>query len=265
MACQRSQSICNPSQKSADIPTTCASRSAVSDVIERLPRMISLSRGNEIPRRIANSDWVMPNGLTNSSSNISPGRVGGRWRGSRRVTRARERPGESVVTGLLVIIRDLNLVDISSLPSKTDPILIIDSDTVLPAPVRAQPFEAISWWYGQLSEIFHAIHLVEFPSGHLPQISRTRFSGHLGIDAVKYCLGASIPERAYHGCHYNGTRSRPSIVINDRGRFALIPILNRHPPNATGSWTHGYDVAHLVMAASSGRRKRRSPSWRALD
>jgi hypothetical protein len=108
-----------------------------------------------------------------------------------------------------VIIRDFNLVDISSLPSETDPILIVDSDTVLCAPVRAQPFEAISWWYGQLSEIFHAIHLVEFPSGHFPQISGTGFSGHPGIDAVKYCLGASIRERTYHGIHYNGMCNRP--------------------------------------------------------
>jgi hypothetical protein len=75
-----------------------------------------------------------------------------------------------------VVIRDLNLVDISSLPSETDPILIINSDTVLSAPVRPQPFQAISWWYSELSEIFHAINLIEFPSGHLPQISGTGFS-----------------------------------------------------------------------------------------
>lgn len=140
--------------------------------------MISLSRGNEIPRRIANSDWVMPSGLTNSSSNISPGRVGGRRRGSRRATRARERPCESAFIGLLVIIRDLSLVDISSPPSETDPVLIVDSNTVLSVPVRLQPFEAISWRHSELSKIFHAINLIQFPSGHLPQISGTCFSGY---------------------------------------------------------------------------------------
>ena len=170
IACQRSQSTCRPSQKPADIPRTRASRSAVSDVIERLPRVISLSRGNEIPRRIANSDWVMPSGLTNSSSNISPGRVGGRRRGSRRATRACERVGESAFTDLLVIIRDFNLVDISSLPSETDPILIVDSDTVLSASVRPQPFEAISWRHSELSKIFHTINLIQFPSGHLSKL-----------------------------------------------------------------------------------------------
>lgn len=115
--------------------------------------MISLSRGNEIPKRIANSDWVMPSGLTNSSSNISPGRVGGRREGNRRATRACERVGESAFTDLLVIIRDFNLVDISSLPSETDPILIVDSDTVLSTSVRPQPFEAISWRYSELAKL----------------------------------------------------------------------------------------------------------------
>ena len=43
-ACQRSQSIWSPSQNSADIPTTRASRSAVSGLMARLPRMSSLKR-----------------------------------------------------------------------------------------------------------------------------------------------------------------------------------------------------------------------------
>jgi len=162
-----------------------------------------------MPRRIASSDWVMPRGLTNSSSSISPGRVGGRRRGSRRPTRARERPCETVVPGLLVIIRDLNHVDISSLPSKTDPILIVDSDTMLSLSVRPQPFEPVPWWNGKLDEISHAINLIEFPSGNLPQIARAGFSGHLRINAVKYCLRASIGERTYHGIHYNESRNRP--------------------------------------------------------
>ncbi len=92
-----------------------------------------------------------------------------------------------MVPGLLVIIRDLNLVDISSLPSKTDSVLIVDSNAVLPVPVGPQSFEAISWWNRKLSKILHAINLVKLPSGHVPQIAGTGFSGYLGIDAVKYC------------------------------------------------------------------------------
>lgn len=93
---------------------------------------------------------------------------------------ARDRVGESAFTDFLVIIRDFNLIDISSLPSETDPVLIVDSYTVLSAPVRPQTFEAISWRYSELGEIFHTIQLIEFPSGHLPQISGTDLPGHLG-------------------------------------------------------------------------------------
>jgi hypothetical protein len=85
-----------------------------------------------------------------------------------------------------VIIRDLNLVDISCLPSETDPILIVDPDTVLSVSVCPQPFKTVSWRNSELNEIFHSIDLIEFPSGHLPQIAGTCFSGYLGIDAVKY-------------------------------------------------------------------------------
>jgi hypothetical protein len=109
-----------------------------------------------------------------------------------------------------VIIRDLNLVDISSFPSETDPILIVDSDTVLAAPVRPQPFGAVSWWNREIDEISHAFDLIDFHSGNFPQMAGAGFSGYLGIDAVKCGLGALIQKRTYHGLHYNNdTRNRP--------------------------------------------------------
>ena len=39
----------------------------------RFPRMISFMRGKEISKRAASDDWLIPIGLRNSSSNISPG------------------------------------------------------------------------------------------------------------------------------------------------------------------------------------------------
>ena len=128
-ACHRSQSCCKPSQKSADIPSTCASRSAVSGVTPRLPRIISFKRGKEIPRRTAKADWLIPSGLRNSSSSISPGCVGGRLAGSRRATRScddlprRGRP--------LVVVCDLNLVGILILPAKAHAILLVNANAVL--------------------------------------------------------------------------------------------------------------------------------------
>ena len=122
-ACHSSQSCCNPSQKSADIPRTCASRSAVSDVTLRLPRIISFKRGKEIPRRTAKADWLIPRGLRNSSSSISPGCVGGLLAGSRRTTgNCDDLP---LCGRRLVVVRDFDLIRISILPVKAHAILLI--------------------------------------------------------------------------------------------------------------------------------------------
>lgn len=61
-ACQRSQSNCNPNQKSADMPRTRANRNAVSGVTPRFPRTISFSRGNDILKRTANLGLTEPEG-----------------------------------------------------------------------------------------------------------------------------------------------------------------------------------------------------------
>ena len=111
IACQRSQSSCNPSQKSAGIPKTRANRSAVSDVTPRRPRITSFKRGNEMPSRETNSTCVIPNGLINSSSNISPGWLGGRWSGNCRAVNDNREPARCFSLGgfFLVIVRDFDV------------------------------------------------------------------------------------------------------------------------------------------------------------
>ena len=56
--CQRSQSCCRPSQRCALAPNNRSRRRAVSVVTLRWPWMISLSRGKEMPKRLATSVWV---------------------------------------------------------------------------------------------------------------------------------------------------------------------------------------------------------------
>ena len=133
MVCQRSQSCCKPNQKSADIPNTRDKRKAVFVVTERLPLIISLRRGYETPRRRASAVWVILRGLTNSSKSISPGWVGGRFRGSRRPTTS------------LVIVCDFDLIGIAFLPCKTNSVLLINSDTVLILPITFQALKAVPW------------------------------------------------------------------------------------------------------------------------
>jgi hypothetical protein len=77
-----------------------------------------------------------------------------------------------------VVVRDFNLIDISSLPSEANPILIVDSNAVLSLPVSTQPFKMIPRWNSEFAEIPDSIDLIEFPPGNLPEIPGTRPSSH---------------------------------------------------------------------------------------
>ena len=80
----------------------------------------------------------------NSSSNISPGCVGGRLRGGRP-------PGEFRV-GLdfprLVVICDFDFVGMSTLPSETDPVLGVDTYAILTVSLTTEAFKRIPRWNG---------------------------------------------------------------------------------------------------------------------
>ena len=52
-----------------------------------------------------------------------------------------------------MIVRDFNFVGIASLPFETNPILIVDSNTVLSDPISAQPFEVIPSWNSELAKV----------------------------------------------------------------------------------------------------------------
>ena len=128
-----------------------------------------------------------------------------------------------------MVVRDLNLIDISSLPSKANPILIVDSNAVLPVPVPPQPFEVIPPWNSEFAEFSDSIDLIEFPPGNLPQIPGTRSSSHGSVNAVKDVLGTSATKRAYHGLHYNDIRdtsqSLPESV--DHTNASVRPVWGR--------------------------------------
>jgi len=156
MVCQRSQSCCKPNQKSADIPNTRDSRKAVSGVTERRPLMISLRRGYETPRRRASSACVNSRGLTNSSKSISPGWVGGRFRGSRRPTTS------------LVVICDFDFVGMAFLPCKTNSVLLINPDTVLILSIAFKALQTVSWRYLEFTNFLNPIDLIQLSPRNRP-------------------------------------------------------------------------------------------------
>ena len=136
----------------------------MSGVTARLPRMIPFRRGKDTPSRTANFDWLMPSGFKNSSRSISPGCVGGLFRGNRRATKPRDDSCERVAPLLLMIVRDLDFVGISTLPAKAHSILLVDADTMLRAPAAFQSFKAVTGRDRQVPQITRAIDLIELSS-----------------------------------------------------------------------------------------------------
>jgi len=62
-----------------------------------------------------------------------------------------------------VIISDLNIKRIACVPSKANPILIVDSDAVLSRAISLQCLQAIRGRRRQVSKFFGAVDLNQFP------------------------------------------------------------------------------------------------------
>jgi len=202
IAFQRSQSSCSPSQNSADIPSTLASLSAVSGVTPRLPLTISFRRGNETPSLTAKSDWVIPIGFKNSSSNISPGWVGTRFLGSLVVivlpARARK-PGRPLD---LVVVDNLDFICSPILPAETDTILLVDSDAHLTFPVVLQFLQHVPRRNSKISQLSSSVDLVKPPLSDRPQVRWASFPCSRGLKPVVEIFGSLVPEGPYHGSRY---------------------------------------------------------------
>jgi hypothetical protein len=93
-----------------------------------------------------------------------------------------------------VIIRDLDFVGISILPSETDPILVVDPDAVLLAPIAVKPLKMISRRNGKVQKVPNVIDLVELSSGNAPEVSWTGSPGSGGIEAIEDVLGSTVLE-----------------------------------------------------------------------
>lgn len=179
------------------MPVTRARRRAESGVTARFPRVISLRRGNDTPNRTAKADCEMLSGLRNSSRSISPGCVGGWCVGSLRTTsRGARRLG-------LVVVRNLDLVRIATLPTKAHSILLVDPDAVLTGAFAREALQTVAGRYREFAQIPHAIELRELPARHPPQRRRTCTAGTPILDAVEDVLGRAIGKRPYHRIYYS--------------------------------------------------------------
>src|SRR5436305_9572025 len=161
----------------------------------------------------------MPRGFRNSSSSISPGCVGGRWRGRRRSTRGAFCRG-------LVVVGDFDFVCIVVLPAETNPVLIVDADAVLTGAISLQALQPVPGRHGELGKLADPVDLRQLPPCHRPQARWTYGARLLAAYAVKHILGALIGEGAYHGPYYNGRRN---ISPNSAPPYPRQPHPRRRP------------------------------------
>jgi hypothetical protein len=73
----------------------------------------------------------------------------------------------------LVVIRDFDLVRISSLPSEANPDLVVDANAILTGTVPLQPFQAVSRRNREVLDIGNSIELIQLPPSNRPQGPRT--------------------------------------------------------------------------------------------
>jgi len=65
-----------------------------------------------------------------------------------------------------MIVNNLNIMRFCADPGKADPILVIDTDTVLPFTFALKSFQMVSWRYFQVSQTRSDLKLTQLSSGY---------------------------------------------------------------------------------------------------
>lgn len=102
-----------------------------------------------------------------------------------------------------MVVRDFDFICISRFPPEADPVLIVDSDAVLAAPMAPKWLQPVPGWNRQLVKISDSIDLIELAAGHRPNCPGACTSGGTSVAAVEKIFCTSIPKRPYHGSYYN--------------------------------------------------------------
>jgi hypothetical protein len=93
-----------------------------------------------------------------------------------------------------VVVRDLDVVGVTTPPSEADPPLVIDPDAVLPLPITAQSFQPVARRDAQVVQAVRSVQHPELPQCHPLHI------GSKPPDGVPFeqPLGVSIAEALDH-------------------------------------------------------------------
>lgn len=93
-----------------------------------------------------------------------------------------------------MIVRDLNFVGISSLPTETDPVLIVYPYAVFTGPGSTQDLKMIAGRNREISQIPYPVDLVKLPAGYRPSFQGADATRATGVSAVENILSRPISE-----------------------------------------------------------------------
>jgi len=103
---------------------------------------------------------------------------------------------------VLVVVDNFDLICISSLPTETDAVPLVDANAYLTLPVTLQRFKPVSGWHQEVPQIDCPVDLIELPPGYDPQPLGTPLSGSCGRNSIVDVLGATVMEGLYHASRY---------------------------------------------------------------
>jgi hypothetical protein len=93
-----------------------------------------------------------------------------------------------------VIVRDLDFVGISSLPTETDPVLIVYPYAVFTGQSSTQGLKPIARRNREVSQIPYSVDLVKLPAGCRPDFQGADATRATGVSAVEDILSRPISE-----------------------------------------------------------------------
>ena len=93
-----------------------------------------------------------------------------------------------------MVVRDLDLMGIPSLPAKAHTILLVYPNAMLRTPVASQTLEPVSRRDRQVPQVADPIDLIELPPGDSPHCPRASPPGRWCVGPLEDVLRPAIPE-----------------------------------------------------------------------
>jgi hypothetical protein len=97
-----------------------------------------------------------------------------------------------------MIIRDLNLRRAALRPTKADPVLSVDPNTVLTLSVLGEGLQMVSGWNPEFLESTDGVQLIKLPEGDLPETLGTTPACLLRAPSIEDIFSPLVTERLDH-------------------------------------------------------------------